>query len=128
MSLFTRCILYSLFSLLLSACSTDTMEDYTLLYDITAPNQATKIAIHSKASFAFGPHQIKVFLHQQDQKQLVLDTKLYNDGANLRHQNVVVEWQEGKQVLLRLNGQEQEEVVYQLDYMNFEAVQVQVLE
>ena len=64
----------------------------------------------------FGPSEVRIVLKNGNGKKLhQIETYIYNDGKNLSDENISVMWEE-TQVIVILDGEEQQEKSYAIEY------------
>lgn len=94
----------------------DMHNDKKLLKTQVSPDSLHTVSVYYEEPFGFGAHPILVYGKKMNEaeEQLLLQTELYNDGANLRTSNAEIIWIDAQNAQLSLSGKEQDTVHFVL--------------
>lgn len=100
----------------------------TTHYDLigsTSPDQKHRIEVKysTAGSWPYGPHSIHIYLktNADSSGRIVAESKISNDGKQLRASNCVIDWV-GSVAVVQLNGEEQDEEVIKIDCKNMRVI------
>ena len=88
-------------------------ESETLIEE-TPTGSKLGLLVQNDGAWIYSSHDISIYQTGQRRNQLILSTRLANDGANLSPENVQLQWQSKAEAILRLDGEEQDPTCHRL--------------